>query len=461
MDTLTRLILALVLVLLSGSAVAFGEVGKETQTVVNCTATTAQGTLLRNSGATYESACRSLLDQAKATYTDPYYGTDKSWVNPPTCSQDMNNSSGGCSGTFRAGGAGQIALWAGGPKVTEQNCKANSSPVGTSGQFCECNMGFKPVGGVCQPYSCGAPGSYSATVSPDIKVDNPGTQCIGGCEVNPSVFKVGVDGQIWGVWPFKASGKSCGGKDESSTKPIDTGETKVGDAPIPCGANMCPGSVNGTSVCVACKGSKVEGPSTEASGVTPGKDPSGTINKEQTFTECNGIKCTTTTTYSDANGNTVGTITKEQEQRSFCEENPTLSICKEGAFGGGCAGGTGSFMCEGDAVQCALAKEVHKRNCEWANVSDAWKLKGEESINGQNQPAGHPGADATATPFAFSTMIDQTERVGSGCPSDVSISYAGRAWVIPWSQHCDKLQLIGNLMVSVCMLAAAVIVFRG
>ncbi|WP_416383968.1 virulence factor TspB C-terminal domain-related protein [Roseateles microcysteis] len=62
--------------------------------------------------------------------------------------------------------------------------------------------------------------------------------------------------------------------------------------------------------------------------------------------------------------------------------------------------------------------------------------------------------------MSFASAIDQTNRLGGGCPSDVSISYAGRSWVIPWSQHCDKLQLIGNLMVSVCMLAAAFIVFR-
>jgi hypothetical protein len=185
----------------------------------------------------------------------------------------------------------------------------------------------------------------------------------------------------------------------------------------------------------------------------------GATSKEQTV-QCSNGECVRTTTYRDQAGQTIKQEQQRQDEKSFCQQNPTLSICKETAFSGSCAGGGGNFSCNGDAVQCALTREVHRRNCEWAQVDNLLKTTGLDAMNGQAQPAGHPGASAQQQSLSFATVIDQAERIGSGCPADVSIAYAGRSWVIPWSQHCSKLQLIGNLMVSVCMLAAAFIVFR-
>lgn len=152
----------------------------------------------------------------------------------------------------------------------------------------------------------------------------------------------------FGASGFKQTGKSCGGNDLSTTVPVDSGETKLGDPPVPCGANMCPGSVNGAHVCVPCKASEAPGPSTAASGATPGNDPGNSIKGSETKTECNGTHCTTTTIYRDAAGNIVGEAKKTEEQASFCEENPALQICKDSMFGGACASG---FTCEGDLAR--------------------------------------------------------------------------------------------------------------
>jgi hypothetical protein len=61
-----------------------------------------------------------------------------------------------------------------------------------------------------------------------------------------------------------------------------------------------------------------------------------------------GTPPTVTETTTDANG---GTITTEQDKKTFCQENPTAQICKgddESIFNGACSGG---FTCEGDAIQ--------------------------------------------------------------------------------------------------------------
>lgn len=344
-------------------------------------------------------------------------------------------------------------------------CGKGSDATGTGG-FCECPLGTKPdaVTQVCKPYSCAVKGSYTAVTQPDVVVENVGPICMGGCTVNPASVKGASDGTLYATWPFVSAGQVCGGKADPDTG-IDTGEDKIRDAPIPCGANMCPGSVNGAQVCVACKDTTIKGPSTSASappGAASGADPTpipnappGSVTSEQS-TSCTQSTCTTTTTYRDKNGAVTGSKTEEKGQESFCKDNPDASICKKGAWGGNC----GAYSCDGDAVQCAIAQRIHKTACDWEQVDDVIKARGEAAMSGETRPDGHPFKTAAETSMSFSSLIDRSNPIGGGCPTDTAIAYAGRSWVIPWSQHCDKFQLIGNLMVGVCMLAAAFIVFR-
>lgn len=343
---------------------------------------------------------------------------------------------------------------------TVVTCPSDSTAVGS---VCQCNSGFRPdgAGAACVPYSCPAGGSYSAVTQPDQLVPNAGdNQCDGGCEFKPSSWKAGADGKIWATWPFVSTGKVCGGAKMPTDPKYETGDlNNKNPAPVACPANQCPGNYNGANICVACSGTKVDGPSTAASGTTPTNDTSGTIKGEQKSTDCTGTSCTTTTTYKDANGNTVGTKTETKDQKSFCQENPTLSICKESAFGGACAGG---FTCNGDGVQCALAKEVHKRNCEWyGDVDQARKQRGLDAMSAGIQPDGHPAKSPDSAGMDFGSRIDQTDRLGGGCPVDVTVAGPmGMSFTLPFSSMCDKLQTIGRVMVGICMLAAAVIVFK-
>jgi len=310
-------------------------------------------------------------------------------------------------------------------------------------------------------YTCGASGSYSAMTQKDIVVENVGPQCMDGCEVNPSSVKGATDGTLYATWPYVATGQFCGGK-ASDTTGVKTGESKVSDAPIPCGANLCPGNVNGVSMCVACKDTTIKGPSTSASAPGSGASGSGstgttTTTTTETETKCTQSVCTTTTTTKDGNGNVVSQKKEEKGQESFCKENPDATICVKSGWGGAC----GAFTCKGDAVQCALAERVHKSACDWEQVDQSLKDAGNAAMGGGLRPEGHPFANADSSAFSFQNVISTGDALGGGgCPSDVVVNYVGRSFVIPWSQHCSKLQMIGNLMVGVCMLAAAMIVFR-
>jgi len=111
---------------------------------------------------------------------------------------------------------------------------------------------------------------------------------------------------------------------------------------------------------------------------------------------------------------------------------------------------------------CAIAADQYKRNCEWFDDPASAQLAtvGNAAINGLSRPDGHPANAPDAQSVSFSSVIDQTDRLGGSCPADVSVTVAGRSVVMPLSSMCGNLQLIGNLMVGFCMFVAALIVFR-
>lgn len=244
-----------------------------------------------------------------------------------------------------------------------------------------------------------------------------------------------------------------------------------------CPAPKCPGTVNGTSVCVPCASTTTG----QATKTDPSQTSGGTITK----TECTGGVCTTTETTIDSEGRevdggqtTVGTGggnplangtgtgsgdgTGEGESMSdFCEANPSSVMCSEEGdenFSGSCSS---SFSCEGDAVQCAIAREQHERNCVMFEDTTALSDLGNEAVGKGDHPEGHPYADAEETSVDFATTIDRTDLLAGSCPVGHSVSVMGQSFTLITGEMCDMLGMLGNLIVAVGALASAFIVFRG
>lgn len=347
---------------------------------------------------------------------------------------------------------------------TSYTCGENAQQVGGSGASmqCACPTRYmaKSNGVDCYQYTCPPSGGYSAITQPDQLVQNAGDSlCTGGCGYQPSSWKVGQDGKIWATWPFKSTGSFCGGAPSPTNPAIDTGElNSKNPAPVACGANQCPGTVNGTTMCVPCQKQTEQGPSTSAS--APAGSASGPGSTTTTTqTECNGVTCTTTKTTTDpATGAVVGSTSTTQKQESFCQENPTSTICKQSMFGGSC----GAITCDGDAIQCAIAADQYKRNCQWFDdpAGPAMQAKGQGVMTDLSQPADHPYTTATSTSVSFSSAIDTTDRLGGACPVDQSVAFMGKTLTLPFSQLCGPLSWLGNLLVGLTMLACAFIVFK-
>ncbi|RYE81475.1 MAG: hypothetical protein EOO80_00995 [Oxalobacteraceae bacterium] len=279
--------------------------------------------------------------------------------------------------------------------------------------------------------------------------------CSGGCSFKPSSWKVGADGNIWASWPNKSTGSFCNG-DPSTTNPgTFSGEQNTKNpAPVACGLNQCPGQVNGATICVPCAGQKEDGPSSSASA------PSGSASaptSSSSSTTCNGVTCTTTTTTTDGNGQT-GTASTTQKQESFCKDNPESALCKKSSFGGQCA----ATSCDGDAIQCAIAADQYKRNCQWFDDpgTDPLRQSGVSAMTGDLQPADHPIKAAQSVSLDFGSTIDQFDRLSGSCPQDLSFTVAGKSVTLALSKSCAPLQLVGQLAVAVTMLICAFIVFK-
>ncbi|MEF9964590.1 MAG: virulence factor TspB C-terminal domain-related protein [Comamonas sp.] len=142
--------------------------------------------------------------------------------------------------------------------------------------------------------------------------------------------------------------------------------------------------------------------------------------------------------------------------KDFCKENPTLDSCKTGSFVGSC---TANFKCEGDAVQCAMAREQHIRNCQLfetatqeSQLYDSIKdLKGDQTGN----------LDGAQT-IDIGSLINTSDALGGGsCISDINVTVMKSTISLPMSRVCPYMGMLGNILVAVSMLLAARIITRG
>jgi len=184
-----------------------------------------------------------------------------------------------------------------------------------------------------------------------------------------------------------------------------------------------------------------------------------TVKSESRATTCTaaGSCSTTVTTVTTVNGGSPVTSTKTttESKGEFCFANPAAKECGDGegsSFGGSCDAG---FQCEGDAVQCAHAKETHLQNCKLNKDTPERQLyessKGDEA-EFDNEEVVNVG------PASFS----QAPILGAAsCISDKSISVMGSTVSLPFSRVCQYLAMLGNVLMAVGFLLSGRIIMRG
>lgn len=370
-------------------------------------------------------------------------------------------------------------------------CPANST---LSGSTCQCNSGYQlgPDGQSCMradacsasnlgdnvmgPYTT-APGGASTFYTCGDGVTT-GTQA--NCLIEHTRTMTGQVGGQWYQWVSsrRVAGPNCtpgaGGTSATQPAPGASGPAFSEPRPEPCPTGQCRGSVNGTSVCMPCA-SQTSTPTT-----TTTQNGSGTTTgTTSTSTTCTGSTCTTTTQTRDGSGTLTGTTTTTTTYGQHCAANPGAPQCNGGSgtgtggngngdgegegegssFGGSCAAG---FSCEGDAVQCAIARDQHIRACQFYDTTTDLSTLGANAVAAAaSQPAGHPGLTPETVDLSLSDRINQSPLFGgTTCPSDVTATMLGQTVTLPFSDLCGYLNLMGTAGVLAALLAAAMIVFR-
>lgn len=298
--------------------------------------------------------------------------------------------------------------------------------------------------------------------------------CIGSCSwsaggVVPSVC---ANGKCYYYGPFTSNGTACTG-DGGAPAPPEPEPAPPDDASC-VSKGQCPGTINGTKVCVPCsskEGTTSESGSSSGSGTDSSGNPTGdtgtTTTTKETTANCTNGSCNTTTTTTVTNPDGSTTTTTESQstpQADFCKSNPGHIVCKgedEGTFGGSCAAG---FQCSGDAVQCAQAEAAWKAACLFdVGADDPNVVKGGQAMSSdQSALRAQLGLDGTGDDFNLSSMIDSDPlfAAGGGCPSDQQVTLLGQSLTLSLSSWCSWLQTAGTILQAAAYLAAALIVFR-
>lgn len=427
------------------------------------------------------------------------------------CVWDLVRSDGTVANQF---GAAQL-----GTRVVD-TCPSNST---LGGGTCTCDGGYQEnsdstsclpvtpppdpclapkvvVDGVCvdppPPPECQIPlGSISNSSTQQYTADGygGGMMCFEHCSSYPTTSGKSPEGPWSARGPWTSTGVTCSGSGPSggpSPTPPDTPPPPNGgppdpDAPTPqdppfqCPTGQCPGSVNGTNVCVPCTQSQNNTTNTNNTNTTttnpdgspvtppeggtgPGSNDGNTNTNTTTSTTCSGSSCVTTetTTTTNADGTTTTTnATQEKPKETFCTENPKSPLCVEGSFGGACGSG---FQCNGDAIQCAIAREQHVRSCslfEDMTSPEAQLYQAKKGLQG-DQTTGLPGnSTVTFGPASFNT----SNAIGgsASCMPNLQVTVMGASLSLPFNVICPYLGILGNILMAISFLLAARIFMRG
>lgn len=301
--------------------------------------------------------------------------------------------------------------------------------------------------------------------------------CSQGCMIisgGTTVSAKDDSGQWWTQGSGKYVGSTC---DPNVINKLNEGkhdekEVTPPDSKQPGKCNGQQGTVNGVDVCLPYSEVKGDGNTKTET------NSDGSKKETKTETKCSGEKCTTTTTTTtkDSGGTTTNTnvTVTNTTKDDYCARNPGSSVCKaldpsksdgkgddddgdKSSFGGSCSGG---WSCEGDAIQCAVAREQHKRSCQLFEDrdNDAYRLYDAEKNKEGSVLGGLKGnKDVDISQY----VNDRDDFIGSGaCPADRVIFFSYGEVTIPYSRVCPYAEMLGTVLIICAGIAGARIITR-
>lgn len=329
----------------------------------------------------------------------------------------------------------------------------------TAGPATVCPAGHHLDGGMCvDDVVCTGGDVVSSGIyaAPSNGTDPVRTACTGGCETG---FNGGMKGrQVVGgkyVYYFEGEYRKTGG---TCTEAPENAQPSAGTIPtnITCGVGQTVGTINGVQQCfdtgTGAPANPHTGTTTTPTTTTRESTPGGGI--KETTTHPDGSK---TVTEFDSDGKQISTHQEDVDpMKPFCELNPDAPICAPSSFGGACS----VFVCDGDAVQCAIALEQHKRNCTLFETATAFSTLGNSAAAGTDAgTANNPAAVANRETRSVGSL-NQSAFISAAPLADVTYSigeYAGQSYsvTVPYSMLVSILTWAGVAAVALTLLWAA------
>ena len=365
----------------------------------------------------------------------------------------------------------------GGTYVYNNTCAA--------GEFYQASGGCQPIvptSTVCEDDQGQYAGSFSWAGAPP-----SGDQCVayagsptGGCWMFVSIITYQGSNTLATSGTFGGNVSVVNGT--SCTPGVDSPDPNVAG---PCPSGSTAGQINGVDVCVpqdtggtTTTQQQQYTPPAGGGGSLSDPAPGSTVTTTQTSTTSGGggalptsTTTTTTTNYDPVTGEPTSVTTQQvetigdepSELENFCVENPDTAICQgPGSFSGTCGG----FTCEGDAVDCAIALEIHNRNCEiftepfpgadQTGLLDASLTEALDPGTDLQAVLGEDQVDITDW-FLVSDFLGATQT----CPPDLVINVLGSDVNVPFDTMCALATLVAPLIILASMLLGARLIYTG
>ena len=304
-----------------------------------------------------------------------------------------------------------------------------------------------------------------------------------------------TEGESWALTDSAAgngAGLACAlGLDKDPDKPEDANKVPEEKRPDGKCAGGYSGTVNGLSVCI-------DRASGEQNGVdwSRSTDATGAQTEVRTTVSCVGDRCTVTqvrnTTGGSSGGASSTTVTSDVPRAQVCSTNPKNPVCgvpvgsstKPGSSGGGGGNGSGDgtctgdncgegpkssfggsctagFSCDGDAVQCAMAREQHTRNCQMLQT-DQPDSDYKAAADGTDESSAEK-LKGKAQQVSISSFDQRGFGWGSSCPPDpeIALGFVQASFSIPFSRICGPLSVLSLAGVGITLLGSLVWVLGG
>lgn len=481
MDTLSRLIAAVLFVCLSSSAFGWGVVSQAAAGEKFWFTTSTNGAVNATRGATAVQACMARAAALEAANASREYSVSQCDGVSQACTIVERSRATGAVVTADVCGTVESNTYSAG------SCPSFSVAVGSQ---CACQAGYQPSSAGTQ---CVPPDATECAARRDSDGSSGGqdyemsvwnkrtTACSGGCVVRGS-FAAGQTGGSGTIYNAKATGETC--DPSASTGSGDTSQgSDVSQAPLPLEPGQCSGTVNGVSVVVPCGAGTTT--KTETKSTTQNGD--GTKVTTEKSTECvdgAGCKTTTTTTTTSASGTQTGktVVVKDgfdtqdkdtpagaaspsspasgaESPDPLCEQYPDIPACKVSSADASCSAGVASVSCDGDAVQCAILRDQFRRHCEvFDKTGDETTAANQAKTDGVAGASDHPNRSPEA--HAIGTF-DQANLIGGSCPPDRVLGSGSVHVTLPFSQLCGPASTLGMILVGITALSCIAIVFKG